>query len=93
MNNSVIFNKSDNTYIFTCPSCNEMIQVSKNDTNCLIFRHGVLKTDFTQINPHLSKTECDKMFYQNLIYGCGKPFKLIKNLENTIDKVEVCDYI
>tara|TARA_Y100000389_G_C17384562_1_gene476280 strand:+ start:961 stop:1242 length:282 start_codon:yes stop_codon:yes gene_type:complete len=93
MNNLVIFNESDNTYTFECPYCNEMIQVSKDHTNCLIFRHGVLKENFTQIDPHLPKTECDRLVELNLIYGCGKPFKLVRNSENIIDRVEVCDYI
>jgi hypothetical protein len=93
MNNSVTFNSEDNTYIFNCPQCYNLVQVSKAETNCLIFRHGIYKQNFTQINPHLPKTECDKLVELDLIYGCGKPFKLIRNSTNEIDRVEICEYI
>ena len=57
-----------------CPHCNEYLIIEK--VNCAIFRHGVVKTTMRQINPHLSKPECDKLKDLDLIYGCGKPFKL-----------------
>jgi hypothetical protein len=44
-----------------------------------------------QMNPHASKNECDYLFSNGLIFGCGKPFKLIKDGETII--IEVCDYI
>ena len=28
-----------------------------------------------------------------LIYGCSKPFRLVKNSTNEISFVEICDYI
>ena len=42
-------------------------------------------------NPHANKYLCDYYIYNNLIYGCGKPFKIIVNGEKLI--VEICDYI
>jgi hypothetical protein len=42
----------------------------------------------TQIDPHLSKKDCDDLFMNDLIYGCGRPFKVNDKLE-----AEVCDYI
>ena len=78
-----------NEPILICPHCNEFLIIKK--LNCSIFRHGVFKHNFKQINPHLSKIECDKLFNNNLIYGCGKPFQIL--IENNIWNVIKCDYI
>ena len=87
MNNNIEY--SNGQYIFMCPHCNTIIQVDKSQTNCKIFRHGVFKANFKQINPHLKKEICDYLVEKDLIYGCGKPFKIdIKEM-----KVTVCDYI
>jgi hypothetical protein len=50
-----------------------------------------MKLDYTQIPPHLSKIECDKLIEEDKIYGCGKPFKLVM-IENEWKPV-ICDYI
>lgn len=78
-----------NEPILICPHCNEFLIIKK--LNCSIFRHGVFKHNFKQINPHLSKIECDKLFNNNLIYGCGKPFQIL--IENNIWNIIKCDYI
>ena len=39
----------------------------------------------------ISKEICDKAVAENLIYGCGKPFKIILKDDKFI--IEVCDYI
>ena len=83
--------EEENIIIKECPHCNEFIIIYKNEINCGIFRHGILKDNFQQINPHLSKNECQKLYNQNKLYGCSKPFKIIIN--NGIYKVEACDYI
>ena len=44
-----------------------------------------------QINPHASKDICDALIEKKLIYGCGKPFQLIKN-NNKLEAV-ICNYI
>jgi len=75
--------------VIECPHCNEPILIEQ--LNCKIFRHGVFKLTNQQINPHLSKDKCDELILNNLIYGCGKPFKIITNDDNF--KVEICDYI
>ena len=74
--------------VVICPHCNDPILIEQ--LNCRIFRHGILKSNNTQINPHASKEECDNYITNNLIYGCGKPFKIIDNNEL---KVEICKYI
>ena len=38
--------------IFKCPHCNEDIEVLRNEINCHIFRHGIFKADYQQMNPH-----------------------------------------
>ena len=78
-----------NEFEVKCPQCGEYVIIEQ--VNCAIFRHGVLKSNLSQINPHLSKLDCEKLIEQNLIYGCGKPFKIIK--ENEIWIAIECDYI
>lgn len=75
--------------IINCPHCNEYIEII--ELNCGIFRHGVYKSNDEQIDPHLSKENCDYLFNNNLIYGCSKPFQIIID-ENKIE-VKICDYI
>ena len=75
-----------NILIINCPHCNQHILI--DELNCKIFRHGVLKSTNEQINPHSTKLECDYYISNDLIYGCGKPFKLNSNLQP-----EICDYI
>jgi hypothetical protein len=74
-----------------CPHCELYIIIYKNEINCAIFRHGVLKKNGNQIGPHSSKKECENLVKDDLIYGCGKPFKIIKTEKDY--KVEICDYI
>jgi hypothetical protein len=90
-NKSIMFNDEDNTYIFECPHCDNMVQVLRNELNCLVFRCGYLKKTMEQINPHLSKVECDILEGNGLIFGCGKPFQLVMNTSKPF--VRVCEYI
>lgn len=76
-------------YIFECPHCDITIQVKKNEINCCIFRCGIYKNNYNQIPPHTKKEECDRLKNNNLIYGCGKPFKFNKELK----EIEICGYI
>ena len=75
--------------VIQCPHSNDPILIVQ--LNCKIFRHGVMKNDGKQINPHATKLECENYITNDLIYGCGKPFIIIE-LENEY-KVEICDYI
>ena len=81
----------ENYIILQCPHCELQIVIYKNEINCGIFRHGVMKDSEMQIGPHSSKVECEKLVAGNLIYGCGKPFRIIKS--NNEYKAEICDYI
>ena len=74
--------------ILECPHCKEFVIIEK--INCGIFRHGSFKNG-KQINPHTPKSQCDMLFEKKLIYGCGKPFRLILK-ENKFD-IEICEYI
>jgi hypothetical protein len=76
--------------IISCPHCNEFIIIEK--LNCGIFRHGVVKETGKQIDPHLNKEECNNLFNNNLIYGCGKPFQIIITIENNYE-IKICNYI
>jgi hypothetical protein len=76
--------------VVICPHCQDSILIEK--LNCCIFRHGTLKADGQQIQPHLSKEMCDALFSNNLIYGCSKPFQIVRNEKNEFIAV-VCGYI
>jgi DNA-directed RNA polymerase subunit RPC12/RpoP len=64
--------------IIDCPHCKHNIVINNNEINCKIFRHGTYKDSFLQIDPHLDKENCDKLFDDGKIYGCGKPFELVE---------------
>jgi hypothetical protein len=63
-------------FVTTCPHCFDNIIIKK--INCGIFIHGVVIKTGKQINPHSSKSQCDKYIKKKNIYGCGKPYKIIK---------------
>jgi len=78
--------------IIKCPHCLEEIIIKTTEINCAIFRHGIYKKTMEQINPHMNKIHCDNLKSKDLIYGCGKPFKLINDSDNSF-KAIICDYI
>ncbi len=69
-----------------CPHCEQWIEII--ELNCRIFRCGMFKGSGQQIPPHSSKEDCDRWAQQDMIYGCGKPFRI----EDPYRAV-VCDYI
>jgi hypothetical protein len=50
-----------------------------------------MKETHNQIDPHLSKIVCEILVRDDKLYGCGKPFRLVKD-EGTWSPV-MCDYI
>ena len=76
--------------IVQCPHCGDFISIV--ELNCLIFRHAVLISNGQQINPHASKEECDSFVERGLVYGCAKPFRLVKTNDDAF-VVEKCNYI
>ena len=84
-----------NNIVVNCPHCKDPILIEK--LNCHIFRHGVLKINGKQIDPHSPKDLCDFYINKQLINGCGKPFRVIpnENSKNDDDKyiAIICDYI
>jgi hypothetical protein len=75
--------------IIKCPHCKQFISIEK--INCGIFRHGMIIETRKQIDPHLPKQQCDDLAKNNKIFGCGKPFQIIKEDNNW--KIQICDYI
>ena len=75
--------------IVICPHCNDPIIIEK--LNCGIFRHGVIKETGKQMEPHSVKLVCDELKAQDLIYGCGKPFRI--DIHNEVYVVSICEYI
>lgn len=76
----------------TCPHCNDGIEINLNEINCKIYRHGVYKNNYQQIDPHMKKETIDELKEKDSIFGCGRPFEIIKSQENEW-KLVVCDYI
>jgi hypothetical protein len=79
-----------------CPHCHQLIEVL--ELNCRIFRCGVYKSTFKQIDPHLPKDQCDELALCGEIYGCGKPFQILDRPETgdhgeTLYDVVICGYI
>jgi hypothetical protein len=72
-----------------CPHCKEYIIIEQ--INCGIFRHGILKSNLKQINPHSSEELCKFYIDTNKIYGCGKPFQIVEI--NNQYEITICGYI
>jgi len=77
-------------FIVQCPHCQESVQIEQ--TNCCIFRHAVMKSSGQQVPPHAPKVVCDALVERGEVYGCCKPFRLIRNEQGEYTP-EVCDYI
>ena len=75
--------------ILECPHCGDYVLIEK--LNCGIFRHGTIKKTGKQVEPHADKKLCDFYINNQLIYGCGKPFQIIKNDTKFI--IQICEYI
>ena len=76
-------------FLIECPHCNQIIEIEL--INCGIFRHGTYKATGEQIDPHMSKEGCDEVVKKGLIYGCGRPFRIIDS--NGLYIIEICEYI
>lgn len=77
---------------FACPHCETFVSVKIQEINCAIFRHGTYKDSFKQLDPHLCKDECDRLSREDLIFGCGRPFQLVRRSDDAYT-VQICEYI
>ena len=73
-------------FLIECPYCKQIIEIT--EINCGIFRHGIYKSNNEQIDPHMSKEDCIDLVIKDLIYGCGRPFRIVDS-----NNAEMCDYI
>jgi hypothetical protein len=78
----------DSFHLLICPHCTGCIIVHHAELNCRIFRHGVYRHSHQPIPPHASKEECERLVAENVIEGCGKPFRVTDTMEAV-----PCDYI
>ena len=76
-------------FIIKCPNCDDLIIIE--ELNCSIFRHGVIIESNEQIDQHSTKELCEYYIKNKLIYGCGKPYKIIINENNEYIPIK-CDY-
>jgi hypothetical protein len=81
---------SSKEIVVVCPHCDKPVIIEQ--LNCRIFRHAILTSNNTQINPHASKEECEYFIKNNLIVGCGKPFKVIENSDGAYQAID-CEYV
>lgn len=77
--------------IIVCPHCHNLILIEQ--LNCCIFRHGTLKENGEQIDPHASKEMCDNYIKRDKIYGCGYPFKIVQDISTNSYVAIKCEYI
>ena len=75
--------------IVQCPHCQEFIEIL--EINCAIFRHAIFIATGQQIDPHTSKELCEQYIKDEIIYGCGKPFRVI--IKDSMLVTEFCEYI
>lgn len=88
-------------YYFICPHCSGMVEVEHNQINCKIFRHGIFKKTIpntivkygNQMPPHAPKEVCDYFVENDLIFGCGKPSRVISIRPDGVLEMEICGYI
>jgi len=77
--------------ILECPHCKDFVYINHKEVNCGIFRHGVFKNNNQQMDPHSPKSLCDDVKEKDLIWGCGKPFRVY--VKDNKHHIEICDYI
>jgi hypothetical protein len=75
--------------IVICPHCEEFVFIEQ--LNCCIFRHAVFIASGEPIDPHATEIMCTQYVKNQLVYGCGKPFKIEKK-EDVFIAVK-CNYI
>jgi hypothetical protein len=76
--------------VVSCPHCQSPILIEQ--LNCKIFRHGIFITNGQQMNPHETKEVCEYFVANKMIYGCGKPFRIISATNGSLVAI-VCGYI
>lgn len=75
-----------------CPHCYCMVEIPPRQLNCAIFRHAIYKDTLKQLDPHAPRDVCDRLVAHDLIYGCGKPFRVVMSGGGEWT-AQVCDYI
>jgi hypothetical protein len=82
-------------WYFECPHCQGMVEIPANDFACRIFRHGVYRANGLSIPPHLGKNECEELVKNNKVWGCAKPFQLIRQgtTPQQQEQCVACDYV
>jgi len=73
-----------------CPHCDGIAEIES--VNCAIFRHATFKGTNQPIPPHSPLHDCERFLRESMVYGCTKPFRLVKNANNEYDAIK-CDYI
>jgi hypothetical protein len=85
-NNGNMNNNRKDPLVLECPHCGGSIVILA--IKCAIFRHGTFKKNGRQIPPHTKKELCEEYVAKDMIWGCGKPFRIVNQSEAV-----ACDYI
>ena len=70
--------------VVKCPHCNSYLIIEK--LNCGIFRDACFLNG-EPIDPHSSREQIEIYQKNNMIVGCGNPFRIVEGI------VEKCGYI
>ncbi len=79
-------NKNSHPLIVECPHCGGTIVIQA--IKCAIFRHAIFKKNGRQIPPHTKQELCEEYIAKDMVWGCGKPFKIVDK-----STAVACDYI
>lgn len=79
-------NKKGHPLIVECPHCGGTIVIQA--IKCAIFRHAIFKKNGRQIPPHTKRELCEEYIAKDMVWGCGKPFKIVDK-----STAVACDYI
>lgn len=83
---------SNESISITCPHCDGVAIIEKNDIYFGVFHHAIYKKNKKQISPQTPQKMCDDLIKRKQVIGCCKPFMVCKQDNNTFSVIK-CGYI
>ena len=69
----------DGNLIFNCPHCDKYIIIPLSSLNGNEnFIHAIFINNYEQVDPNLTEIECQYLLENNMVFGCCKKFKIIR---------------
>lgn len=80
-------------FVTQCPHCRDELYLLETELNCGIYRHAVEKNG-NSVDPHCSKERMDVLIKNNVIFGCGQPFRIVMEVKNGVNCMNAisCDW-